>query len=160
MKKYQVGLLFLFLIIIIILTIIFLIKRYNIDLFSNKYTRTSVKKETDLLKNHTFVKTSEGSVHYVTIRDLVVSASTPGKDSYFKIDLSIVAADSYTADLLYNRKDSTTAIVRNVITSFSVSDVKSAKGKEYLKTKIKNELSRIYPDANIKDVYFENFVYN
>lgn len=160
MNKYQVGLLFLFLILIIIFTIVFLIKRYNIDLFSNKYTRTSIKKETNLLKKHTFEKTSEGSVHYVTIRDLVVSASTPGKDSYFKIDLSIVAADAHTADLLYNKKDSTTAIVRNVISSFSVSDVKSAKGKEYLKTKIKNELAHIYPNANIKDVYFENFVYN
>ncbi len=160
MNKYQVGLLFLFLILIIIFTIVFLIKRYNIDLFSNKYLGTSAKEETNLLKKHTFERTSAGSVHYVTIRDLVVSASTPGKDSYFKIDLTIVAADSHTADILFNRKDSTVAIIRNVITSFSVSDVKSAKGKEHLKNKIKNELARNYASVNIKDVYFENFVYN
>jgi|GEM_PF-1897725 flagellar FliL protein len=160
MKKYQVVLLFLFLLLIIILTAIALVHKFNIDLSGNIYEGDSVKEETDLLKRHTFEKYSEGGTHYVTIRDLVVSANTPGKDQYFKLDLTIVAADSYTKNMLYRKKDSTVAIVRNVISSFSVSDVKSAKGKEYLKNTIKNELASIYGEVNIEDVYFENFVYN
>lgn len=159
MKKYALILLLLFAVIIIILTGYFILQKTDIAGSALK-TSGSYKQEKDLLKKHKVSESNAGNQYYVKIKELVGSADTPGSEKYFKIDVTIAAENSKYQEMITENKEATIAIIRRVLLSFSTSDASSIKGKKFLKKRIENELEKKFGRESIKNVYFENFVYN
>ncbi len=88
----------------------------------------------------------------------VVASTADNNDNYFKVDLTVVTSDKNTSKMLVKHHKLTYLVISTTMSQFKTSDVKSIKGKKFLKDRIRRELEKKYGADKIKAIYFENFI--
>jgi len=148
---------FLIVVFLIVLLLFFLRSRLNLS-FNLLVKKVDFKNDT-VFKNYKISDVKLGDEYAVQLRDIVAGTGDREK-RYYRIDMTITVTDRTSQKTIVKNDALTAAIIANTLSEFKVSDVSSAKGKEFLKSTIKKKLEAKYGGNFIKDIYFEKFVYN
>ncbi|MCB4205335.1 flagellar basal body-associated FliL family protein [Deferribacterales bacterium Es71-Z0220] len=116
-------------------------------------------KNDTVFKNYKIQDVKIGNDYAVQLRD-IVAGTGDGVKRYYRIDMTITVTDRSSQKMIVKNDALTAAVIANTLSEFKVSDVSTAKGKEFLKSTIKKNLEAKYGGNFIKDVYFEKFIYN
>ena len=151
-KKYLIIIIAVF---IIILTITICLINKNKFKFKPAFTETN--ESSNIFNNYKMETIRVAGKNAVEIKN-IVARTADNNNSLFKIDLAVVTKDKATAKILIDFHKKTYLVISSVLSNFKTSDVKSIKGKKFLKDTIKRELNKKYKTNNIDAVYFENFI--
>ncbi|UOD35619.1 flagellar basal body-associated FliL family protein [Deferribacteraceae bacterium V6Fe1] len=116
-------------------------------------------KNDTVFKNYKIRDVKLGDEYAVQLRDIVAGTGDREK-RYYRLDMTITVTDRSSQKIIVKNDAITAAVIANTLSEFKVSDVSTAKGKEFLKSTIKKNLEAKYGGNFIKDVYFEKFIYN
>ncbi len=149
-------------IIIIIVVLTIFIAAVAMYLFkSNTFKFKPAFTETDttptVFNNYDMSTSKFNGKNAVEIKN-VVAGTADNSDTYFKIDMMVVTSDKKTAKTLIDYHRQTYLVISTTLSQFKASDVKSIKGKKFLKDTIRRELGKKYGSDKIEAIYFENFI--
>ena len=107
--------------------------------------------------------TGGGETYYFKLENLngSLSASTAGNSTGYYYSMDIVLATKNHKDALALQKNSTQVAnaIRDTVSSFRREDTINGKGREFLKTRIKNRVAEVLKLEDIDAVYFEKLLY-
>lgn len=151
--------------IIILLSLLFLVAvaifalRQQLNLSLNYMVKNINFKNGTAFNKYKIKDIKLGDEYAVKLED-IVAGSGDMQRRYYRIDMTITVIDRESQKLIVKNDAITAALIANTLSEFNVSDVSTAKGKEFLKSIIKKNLEAKYGRDLIKDIYFEKFIYN
>lgn len=136
---------------------LFVLSRLNIS-FGTLVKRVDFKKEA-AFKNFTVEDAKMGSDYVLKFRNLTAGTNDT-EQRFFKVDITIVLKDKNSQKVISHNSKVAGAVISNTMGNFKVSDVNTPKGKQFLKSTIQKNLENKFGENSIKEIYFENFIYN
>lgn len=134
-----------------------LLSKLNIS-FGTLVKRVDFKKETSF-KSFTVENDKIGSNYIIRFKDLT-SGTGDTEQRFYKVDLTLILTDKKSQKNISNNARVAGALIAGTMANFKVSDVNTPKGKQFLKSTIQKNLENKFGGNMIKEIYFENFVYN
>jgi len=122
-------------------------------LVSGKATTTDAFRDYDVRKNY------GNGIYMVEIKDLITSAG--GKEKrYYRYDISIETHDKSSSEKIIDTRKQVIAIINSVMSSFEPEAMNTEAERTRIKDIMQAEVTRYYPNVNIKDIYFTNFLHD
>jgi len=97
--------------------------------------------------------------YMLTFEDVITSAADMPDKVYIRADVIIQTASKETANKVRSRADHSVAVIARDMSGMRAEELRTPQGKEYLKRKIKEEMTQLYKVDDIEEVYLSNFVF-
>jgi len=102
---------------------------------------------------------SGDGMYRVEMKDLVTSTGS-GKQQYYRYDIMFDMVDKTSTKVIQDKRDQVAAIINSVMSTFPPEDLTTEAQRLRVKRLIADKVQEFYPDIQIKDLYFTNYVYN
>lgn len=113
----------------------------------------------DAFQDYDVVKQYGSGSYMVQFKDLITSAG--GKEKhYYRYDITIETKDKRSSEDIIDTRKQIIALINGVMSSFETSEMNTEAERSRVKTIIQGEVTSHYPNIKVKDIYFENFLYN
>lgn len=116
-------------------------------------------KEEELFKKFVVKDGKMGDDYVLEFKGLVAGTGDI-EQRFFKVDITLVLRDKNSQRIILRNSKLAGAVIASTMGNFKVSDVSTVKGKQFLKSTIQKSLESKFGANSVKEIYFENFVYN
>jgi flagellar basal body-associated protein FliL len=140
--------------ILIIITILFISYRGELQLML-----MDKAKAVDAFRDYGVEKDFGDGYYRIEFKDLITSTGK-GEKSYYRYDLTVETDDKKSANELMDIRKQAIAIINSVMTTFEPRDMNTEAKRLRVKRLMEAKIKHHYPEIQIKDIYFTNFLYD